>query len=315
MADVDLGKVVGDTGPTGPTGDTGVTGDTGPTGPTGPTGDTGPTGPTGPTGVTGSLIWTSNTIYQSWTGPYFAISELTGHSGTPKAGDYVLHYSSAGLYIITQVNTGNDQADAILGAYLKGDTGNTGDTGPTGPTGPTGDTGPQGPQGTIADLLNVYDSGNYIHLDSFDGNGLWLQGDPNVTIASGTDGTVRIRSSRFTIADVDGNQLWGGTMQQLADILSQPRIYTGSIVKNVGSSNTQYAQIWDNATFRSTFGVASGKENSCNVSFSNGNQAAGNLGAVGAEYRSNGWNAHWTTNATGGKQFNYTVVVPTDAQG
>ena len=60
MADVDLGRVVGDTGSQGPTG---PTGDTGPQGPTGPTGDTGPTGPTGPTGDTGPAASSDYHVY------------------------------------------------------------------------------------------------------------------------------------------------------------------------------------------------------------------------------------------------------------
>lgn len=50
MTIIDLGKVVGETGPRGPTGPTGATGPQGVTGATGPRGFTGPMGPTGDTG-------------------------------------------------------------------------------------------------------------------------------------------------------------------------------------------------------------------------------------------------------------------------
>ena len=50
---VDLGKVVGDTGPQGPKGDTGATGPRGPAGAQGAKGDTGAQGPKGDTGPAG----------------------------------------------------------------------------------------------------------------------------------------------------------------------------------------------------------------------------------------------------------------------
>lgn len=91
-------------------------------------------------------------------------------------------------------------------------------------------------------------------------------------------------------------------------------MYQGTFTKNVGSSSTTEATIWQKATFESTFNVKSGDYGKCSVFFSNGNYNAGALGPVGSECVTSGtyagWHARWTVGATGGKQFNYLVVVP-----
>ena len=71
---IDLGVVIGDTGPTGPTGPIGLTGPAGPIGPTGPTGPIGLTGPAGPTGPTGPI------------GPTGTISSASAPANTVLAG-------------------------------------------------------------------------------------------------------------------------------------------------------------------------------------------------------------------------------------
>lgn len=82
---VDLGRVIGPTGPKGDTGargPQGVQGNTGATGPQGPKGNTGPTGPTGPTGSTGP---------KGDTGPsYTAVSAIGTNSIFLTAGVYAV---------------------------------------------------------------------------------------------------------------------------------------------------------------------------------------------------------------------------------
>lgn len=172
MTDVDLGMVIGDTGPTGPTGDTG------PIGPTGPLpnitatasandevgvpavdvvattsddttnfdftfygikGDTGSPGPMGPTGPSGGPIGPTGD-----TGP-------TGPTG-PK-GDSGLKGDTGPMGPIGPTGATGPTGPAGPAGGPMGPTGNTGpmgptgNTGPAGPAGPTGDTGPMGPTG------------------------------------------------------------------------------------------------------------------------------------------------------------------------
>ncbi len=67
MAKVDLGNVIGPTGPKGDTGATGPKGDTGATGPTGPKGDT---GATGPRGITPTFSIENGHLYADYDTPY-----------------------------------------------------------------------------------------------------------------------------------------------------------------------------------------------------------------------------------------------------
>lgn len=66
MAKINLGKVVGDTGPAGPAGPTGAKGETGPQGPAGPTGAT---GPAGPAGVSPSFSIEGGNLYADYDNP------------------------------------------------------------------------------------------------------------------------------------------------------------------------------------------------------------------------------------------------------
>ena len=116
---VDLGKVVGDTGPQGPKGDTGAVGPRGPAGAQGAKGDTGARGPKGDTGARGE---------KGEKGAAFTYADFTAA-----------------------------QLAALKGE--KGDKGAQGEQGPAGPKGETGpagaddapgakgDTGAQGPKG------------------------------------------------------------------------------------------------------------------------------------------------------------------------
>ena len=104
---VDLGKVVGDTGPQGPKGDTGATGPRGPAGAQGAKGDTGAQGPQGDTGPQGP---------QGETGP----QGPAGPKGDPGEKGAAFTYSD---FTATQL------------AALKGEKGDKGDTGPQGPKG------------------------------------------------------------------------------------------------------------------------------------------------------------------------------------
>ena len=104
---VDLGKVVGDTGPQGPKGDTGATGPRGPAGAQGAKGDTGAQGPKGDTGPAGE---------KGEKGDAFTYADFTAA-----------------------------QLAALKGE--KGDKGAQGEQGPAGPKGETGAQGPTGPKG------------------------------------------------------------------------------------------------------------------------------------------------------------------------
>lgn len=117
---LDLGLVIGDTGPQGNTGPVGPAGPQGPTGPQGDTGDTGPIGPTGPAGADG----TSFTIM----GVYDSLLALQQAHPTGELGE--AYQAGEEIYIWTE----NNQWESI-GALQ----------GPTGPTGPTGPIGPAGP--------------------------------------------------------------------------------------------------------------------------------------------------------------------------
>lgn len=67
MAKVDLGNVIG---PTGPKGDTGATGPKGDKGATGPKGDTGATGPQGPKGICPTFSIENGHLYADYDKPY-----------------------------------------------------------------------------------------------------------------------------------------------------------------------------------------------------------------------------------------------------
>lgn len=67
MSKVDLGNVIG---PTGPKGDKGATGDTGPQGPKGDKGETGATGPQGPQGICPTFSIENGHLYADYDKPY-----------------------------------------------------------------------------------------------------------------------------------------------------------------------------------------------------------------------------------------------------
>ena len=70
MAKVNLGRVVGDTGPVGPTGPKGDTGEQGPAGPKGDTGEQGPTGPKGDPGISPTFSIDGGNLYADYDNPY-----------------------------------------------------------------------------------------------------------------------------------------------------------------------------------------------------------------------------------------------------
>lgn len=70
MAKVNLGRVVGDTGPAGPTGPKGDTGEQGPAGPKGDTGEQGPTGPKGDPGISPTFSIDGGNLYADYDNPY-----------------------------------------------------------------------------------------------------------------------------------------------------------------------------------------------------------------------------------------------------
>ena len=134
------------------------------------------------------------------------ISDLQGQNGEPKVGDYVLYLYN--LYVITSLDIA--AAFVTLSATLKGD---------TGPTGPTG---------TVSNLLNIFDYNDYTHIETLSGStqGMWLgASNGNVTISSthaDADASVRLRAGKMIIADENGNQLWKGTAQEMANALTPP---------------------------------------------------------------------------------------------
>lgn len=180
------------------------------------------------------------------------------------------------------------------------------------------------PQWVTRDVFNVqYNiSNDYVYVFA-PTDSLWLQAAyGNVTIAS-TDGnanaSVRLRAGKMIVADENGNPLWSGTAQQMADALNfkatAPRIYNGVKTVNVGNTSQTSAMIWTASDFESTFHVSSGHAGDCGVMLCNGNVQAGQLGAVSAEwwnssYNPYGWRARWTIGATGNKAFSYVVTVP-----
>jgi hypothetical protein len=98
---INIGPIVGPTGPVGLTGPTGSSGPTGPTGPSGgPTGDTGPTGPTGPSGGP-----TGPTGATGATGPTGAASTVTGPTGaTGPTGSFTYNPAVPANWTVTGSN-------------------------------------------------------------------------------------------------------------------------------------------------------------------------------------------------------------------
>lgn len=172
------------------------------------------------------------------------------------------------------------------------------------------------PQYVIRDIFNIqYNvSNNYVYVFA-PTDSLWLQAAyGNVTIAStdaDANASIRLRAGKMIVADENGNPLWTGTAQQMADALTKPRFYQGSKTVNVGSTNITSCTLWLKAAFESEFNTTDASK--CMLWVCNGNVQAGQTGPVQAEYWTAsqiGWHARWTANATGNKQFNYMVAVP-----
>lgn len=181
------------------------------------------------------------------------------------------------------------------------------------------------PQYIIRDVFNVqYNvSNNYVYVFA-PTDSLWLQAaHGNVTIAS-TDGnanaSIRLRSGKMIVADENGNPLWTGTAQEMADALNYkataPRIYTGTTVMNLGSTAVTERTLWQTSTFNSTF-------NCSNITYSqvfvsNGDTGSGTsgMGPLTAERWTSGtyagWHVRWVNGATGNRRFNWTVIIPAE---
>ena len=193
---IEIGRVVGDTGPKGDTGDAftyddftpeqlaalkGDTGDTGPAGPKGDTGDAftyddftpeqlaelkGETGDTGPQGIKGDKGDTGDTGPTGNTGATGA----TGDTGATGVGTTIKGAYNTYQELINAHPTGNDGDSYLVNGSLyvwldnawenvgsiKGD---KGDTGASGPKGDTGDTGPQGVKGDTGNTGAKGDTG------------------------------------------------------------------------------------------------------------------------------------------------------------
>ena len=180
---VDLGSVIGPTGPQGPKGDTGergpqgLQGDTGLRGPQGEQGETGPTGPEGPQGPTGETGAQGIQGPQGPTGP----RGLTGDRGPQGPAGEKGDTGEQGQQGV-KGDTGPEGPQGPAGA--KGDTGDAGPKGDTGPTGPKGDTGPAGPtgpageDGTSVTILGAKNSEDELpQEDNTVGDGWLVQGD------------------------------------------------------------------------------------------------------------------------------------------
>lgn len=181
------------------------------------------------------------------------------------------------------------------------------------------------PQYVIRDVFNIqYNvSNNYVYVFA-PTDSLWLQAAyGNVTIAS-TDGnanaSIRLRSGKMIVADENGNPLWTGTAQEMADALNYkataPRIYTGTTVMNLGSTAVTERTLWQTSTFNSTF-------NCSNITYSqvfvsNGDTGSGTsgMGPLTAERWTSGtyagWHVRWVNGATGNRRFNWTVIIPAE---
>ena len=160
---IEIGRVVGDTGPKGDTGDAFTYDDFTPEQLAALKGDTGDTGPAGPKGDTGDAF-----TYDDFTPEELA--ELKGETGdtgpqgikgdTGDKGDTGAKGDTG--------NTGETGATGQKGEQgPKGDTGDTGPTGNTGATGATGDTGAtgvglsiKGSYDTYQELINAHPTGN-----------------------------------------------------------------------------------------------------------------------------------------------------------
>lgn len=168
----------------------------------------------------------------------------------------------------------------------------------------------------LVKVLNLYYNGSYAHFDA-PASGLWLGSATGNAVLAAADGDasgeVVLRGGHMTVRDENGNQLWKGTAQQLADALNAPKVYAGSVVKTASGTN---CQLWTKAAFESTFHTTNAQL--CSVMVSNG-EAASLSAVVSAEYWSSGsnpgWFAKWTNSVgSGGRRFNYIVVVPEDVQ-
>lgn len=199
---IEIGRVVGDTGPKGDTGEAFTYDDFTPEQLAALKGDTGDTGPAGPKGDTGDAF-----TYDDFTPEELA--ELKGETGdtgpqgikgdTGDKGDTGAKGDTG--------NTGETGATGQKGEQgPKGDTGDTGPTGNTGATGATGDTGAtgvgttiKGSYNTYQELINAHPTGNggdsylvngslYVWLDNAWENVGSIKGDTGDTGASGPKG-------------------------------------------------------------------------------------------------------------------------------
>ena len=107
--------------------------------------------------------------------------------------------------------------------------------------------------------------------------------------------------SRFKILD---------TNNQSGFCIGGVHVYGGSIVKTVTA--TREITVFSNADTRSTFNVASGKENQIYVNIVNGDYGSQAHRVNSVSYRSNsGWNAYLDGNASAGAfRFGYIAIVP-----
>ena len=177
----------------------------------------------------------------------------------------------------------------------------------------------------LRDVFNVqYNIGNdYVYLFA-PTDSLWLQAAyGNVTIAStdaDANASIRLRAGKMIVANENGNPLWTGTAQEMADALNYkataPRIYTGTTVMNLGSTAVTERTLWQTSTFNSTFHCSNITYSQVFVSNGDTGSGTSGMGPLTAERWTSGtyagWHVRWVNGATGNRRFNWTVIIPAE---
>ena len=143
--------------------------------------------------------------------------------------------------------------------------------------------------------------------------------DPTTAYSSASilDGasTVDIELIRVSLAGLTPTPEWvvgsQGTLETA--FATMPRIYTGYLSPNVGSSVVKY-QLWSTSSFESAFNTSAAYR--CGVILTNGDSYAHDLGPLCSEYRNSGgntgWYARWSNSRSGVTTFRYVVIVPAE---
>lgn len=170
---------------------------------------------------------------------------------------------------------------------------------------------------------------DYIQINSPD-NKLWLQSQAGNITVSAADGdasaAVRLRGGRMQVVDENGNPLWSGTAQEMADALTRGsgaavggvHVYSGTLTQDIGAGSHYEATVWNSSTFNSTFHCSNAGQ--AQVFFANGDAGAGGSnstyggGVWGSEFWSSGswagWHVRFQSAISGNRRIDYLVIVP-----